>query len=212
LPRHPEDFMPRLLLTCAIFPALLATQPVCAQALEGWSGYKFGMSPDAARAVPGMIFGPYSAKNLMNQNVGAMGAKKNALVNGLPYVLDLFFDSSQKLNEITLDNEKKASQPDCEKTFLTLLGQMEKIHGGFSPVTPQRQKNNADTPPASVVWKSQGASRYELATLALDDETASAWKARKTVGANSVEIAATWSGKEGSSQTPCVMAIDYRGK
>jgi hypothetical protein len=204
--------MPRLLPSYMIFATLLVIPALGAQGLDGWSGYKFGMSPDAARAVPGMIFGPYSAKNLMDQNVGAMGAKKDAMVNGLPYVLDLFFDSAQKLNEITLDNEKKAAQPDCEQTFLTLLAQMEKIHGGFLPVNPQRQKNASDTPPASLVWKSQGASRYQLATLSLDDETASAWKARKVVGGNYMEIATTWSGKEGSTQTPCVTAIDYRGK
>ena len=69
--------MSRLLLIAAL---AIATPALGAQALDGWGGYKFGMSPDAARAVPGQVFGPYSAKNLWNENKGAMGAKKDSML------------------------------------------------------------------------------------------------------------------------------------
>ena len=36
-----------------VFALLLATPVLAAGTIDGWSGYKFGMSPDAARAVPG---------------------------------------------------------------------------------------------------------------------------------------------------------------
>ncbi len=36
--------------------------PQWRQPLDGWNGYKFGLSPNAARAVPGVSFGPYSAR------------------------------------------------------------------------------------------------------------------------------------------------------
>jgi hypothetical protein len=208
--------MSRLLLIVALAtPALCCVVAVPAggaQALDGWSGYKFGMSPDAARAVPGQVFGPYSPKNLMNENRGAMGAKKDATLFGLPWALDLFFDPSEKLNEITLENERKSSRDDCEKTFLTVLAQLEKSYGGLSTVNPQRKRNDADTPPTSLEWRALGGSHYEFATVALEDEYAFVWKARKNTGGNTVVLTASWSGKPEERSSPCVTNMDYNGK
>src|SRR6202012_2612345 len=146
---------------------------------DGWQGYKFGLSPDQARAVPGMVFGPYSAKNLWNENKGAMGAKGQPKIFGLPWALDLFFNDGQKLNEISLENEKKSSRDDCQLAFAFALSQMEKIYGGFQPVNPERKRLDSDAPPTSVEYRALGGSRYELAMVSLPDEYAYVWKARK---------------------------------
>ena len=209
--------MPRASLSAVILAGLammsLPVTPVlAAQALDGWNGYKFGLSPDAARAVPGMSFGPYSAKNLMNEDVGAMAAQKDALLNGRAYKLNLFFNAAQKLNEISLENQVAASRLDCEKLFLDLMTLLEKTYGGFLAVNPQRQRSDADTPPVSLVWKKQGASSYQLSTVFLDGETASAWKARHVQGGNYADIAATWSGKTDDTQAPCLTDIDFNGR
>jgi hypothetical protein len=201
--------MPRSAWIFASF-ALLATPVLASQAIDGWNGYKFGMSPDAARAIPGISFGPYSSKNLMNENVGAMSSKM-AMLNGRAYTLDLFFDASQKLNRAYLENQITASRPECEKRFLDLVTLMEKSYGRFLAVNPQRQRNNADTPPVSLVWKKQGANSYELATIFLNGETASAWRARNVQGGKYVDIAATWSGKTDDAHSACVTNLDFNG-
>lgn len=204
--------MPRPAWILASFALLLAMPALAAQPIDGWNGYKFGLSPDAARAVPGgIVFGPYSAKNLMNEDVGAMSSKR-AMLNGRAYTLDLFFDASQKLNRAYLENQITASRPDCEKRFLDLVALMEKSYGRFLAVNPQRQRNAADTPPVSLVWKKQGANSYQLSTIFLDSETASAWKARNVQGGNYIDIAATWSGKTDDARSACVTSMDFNGK
>jgi hypothetical protein len=209
--------MPRSAWISASFALLLPTLTLVTPALaalpiDGWNGYKFGMSPNAARAVPGVTFGPYSAKNLMNENVGAMASKK-AQLNGRDYTLDLYFDASQKLNRAFLENQINASsQPDCEKRFLDLVSLMEKTYGGFKAPNPQRARNNAETPPMSLVWKKQGVSGYQLSTVFLEGETASAWKARVTQAKNTMDISATWSGKPEDKRNACVTSLDFNGK
>lgn len=192
-----------LLPTLALMTPAWAAQPI-----DGWNGYKFGMSPDAARAVPGATFGPYSAKNLLNENVGAMASKKVQL-NGRDYTLDLYFDASQKLNRAFLQNQINASQPDCEKRFLDLVTLMEKTYGPFKPANPQRQRSDADKPQVSLVWKNVGASGYQLSTVFLDDETVSAWKSRNTQGKHYLDIAAAWSGKAQDTHNACVTTLEF---
>ncbi len=208
--------MPRPAWIFASFALLLASLPMAkpalaAQPIDGWNGYKFGMSPDAARAVPGATFGPYSSKNLMNENVGAMASKK-VLLNGRDYTLDLYFDASQKLDRAFLQNQINGSQPDCEKRFLDLVGLLEKTYGTFLAVNPQRARSEADKPPVSLVWKKAGASSYQLSTVFLDGETASAWKSRNLQGKNYMDISATWSGKPQDTRNACVTSLDFNGK
>lgn len=204
--------MTRPLGPLVLLAALSAAPALAATPLDGWGAYKFGISPDQARAVPGQTFGPYSPKNLLNENKGAMGAKKPSQLFGQGWALNLFFDANAKMNALSLENEKKTSLEDCQAGFLAVLGQMEKSYGGFAAVNPERARKDSDTPPTALEWKSQGASRYQLATLTLDDEYAYAWKARKTAGGNYVELSATWSSRPKDPAAPCVTDINYSGK
>jgi hypothetical protein len=204
--------MPRLFVSFAIFTALLAAPALAAQTLDGWGAYKFGMSPDAARAVPGMPFGPYAAKNLWNENKGAMGAQKKATLYAQPFALNLFFDSREKLNAISLENEKTSSQAACEKTFLGFLGHMEKSYGGFLAVNPERKRNDSDTPPTSLEWRAQGASHYQFVAVSFVGEYAFVWKARKVIGGNYVDLSSTWSAGPNDPSAPCITGIDYHGR
>jgi hypothetical protein len=192
----------------------MAATPVLAAApLDGWGAYKFGMSPDEARAVPGHSFKSYAAKNLWNENKGAMGATTHPRINGVNYDFNLYFDANSKLNGIALENEKKnVTLSDCGNAFLALLDQQEKTYGAFSPVSPERKRDTADKIPSSVEWKQQGGSRYELATLTLADEYAYAWKARKSAGANFVEVRATWSSHPDAKTAACLTGIHFAGK
>ena len=190
----------------------LSAPVLAAQAMDGWHGYTFGMSPDAARAVPGQVFGPFSPKNLADENVGTMGAKNDVQLFGRPYKLNLFFNDRQKLNDISLETQTKSVRQDCEITFLTLLGQLEQSYGSFAPVNPQHAKTDGDQLAAAIEWRKQGASGYQLSTVYMDGETASAWKARKVTGADFVDIAVTWSGDKPEAQFTCLIDIDFAGK
>ena len=201
--------MPRFFWLLPLCGGLLATQVLAATALDGWGAYKFGMSPDAARAIKGQTFGPYSAKNIWNENKGSMGATSHPVIDGVAYDFNLYFDDASKLNGISLANEKQSSLADCGSGFLTLLAQQEKNYGGFNPVDPQRKRDASQTPPTSLEWKNQGGSRYELATLTLPDEYAYAWKARKGDGYHYVEVYATWSAKPDDKAAPCVSGMTF---
>jgi len=201
--------MARLFWLLAMCAGLLATPLLAATALDGWGSYKFGMSPDAARAVPGQTFGAYSARNIWNENKGAMGATTEPVINGVHYALNLYFDDTSKLNGVSLENEKKSSLGDCGSGFLLLLAQQEKTYGTFNPLDPERKRNESQTPPTSLEWKAQGGSRYELATITLPDEYAYAWKARKGDGVHYVEVYATWSSKPDDPAAPCISGINY---
>jgi hypothetical protein len=180
--------------------------------LDGWGGLKFGMSPAQARAVPGLSFGRFGAKNLMNQNAGAMGANKGTLINGITYTMDLFFNAYEALNEISMQNQKTISMADCRDRFLILLGQQEKSYGAFLPVYPEQKKNDQAELPISIEWKtSQGMSRYQLATVFMPEETAYVWDARKVFGNRFVDAAAVWSAPHDDAQAVCLTELDYKG-
>src|ERR1700743_2331963 len=131
----------RIMSVAAILAvAATAALAVDAQVLDGWGALRFGMSPDQARSVPGLSFGKYSPKDLLQRNLGAMASTKPGLIDGIPYKFDLFFNSYSALYEIGLWNEKPTARAECEARFLTLLGGLEKSYGGFAPVYPVRKK------------------------------------------------------------------------
>jgi hypothetical protein len=195
--------------------ALVLVAPLAvfaAAPLDGWNGYKFGLSPDDARAVPGIAFGKYSAKNLQDQDIGAMSAQRPIRLNGIAFSLDLLFEPPKMLSRISMANETKTAQPDCETRFVGMLSFLEKSYGGFAPFSPQRQKkNDQDELPSTVAWKSQAGLRYQLTTVPLPDETGYVWAARKTDGKHTLDVAATWSAKDGDTGIACLINVDFNG-
>jgi hypothetical protein len=189
--------------------AASAAWAVDAQTLEGWGGLHFGMSPDQARAVPGLSFGRYSAKDLLQRNLGAMASTKPGLIGGVPYKFDLFFNAYSALYEIALWNEKPTNRAECETRFLTLLGGLEKNYGGFAPVYPVRQKNDQEQIPTSVEWIGKPA-RYALATVYMGQETASVWNGRRDIGGRTVDAAAVWSAPKDDAQAMCLTEITFK--
>src|SRR5580693_311748 len=115
-----------------IFVGLLAGigPATAAQSLDGCGVFKFGMSPAQVRAIAGQSFGRYAPNSQSGQDIGVMGSKNDAEVYGIPYSFTLFFNRlshtgvkgvhgelilPQTLSEISLENEKVTSKPDCEK-------------------------------------------------------------------------------------------------
>lgn len=181
--------------------------------LEGWQGFKFGLTPDQARRVPGYELGRYSRKNLLNQNQGAMASIKPAAIHGMPFKFDLWFNAFERLYEIALQNQKITTRAECELSFLSLLAAEEKTYGEFKPVYAARKANERDQMPVAIEWrKGEGPSQYQLATAYLGEETASVWDARKVYGPRKyLDIAVMWSAGEKNPQALCLTQIDYRG-
>ncbi|HWY63114.1 MAG TPA: hypothetical protein VNW15_14525 [Rhizomicrobium sp.] len=205
--------MPRSVSGFSLVIVLLASAAPArgADALNGWGDFRFGMSPEQARAVPGQAFGRFSAKNILNQNDGAMASKKPAMLYGIPYTFDLLFNAFQALNRISMWNENTISRAECETRFLTLVPQLEKSYGALLPVYPERKKNNQDQLPISLEWKNTaGASRYQLATVYMGGETAYVWNARKVFDRGYVDAAAVWSAPQEDSQAVCLMELDFK--
>lgn len=208
--------MLRSVLALALGASFLLSAPALgqtAQTLDGWQGFKFGLSPDQARKVPGAEFGRYSRKNLLDQNQGAMASKQPATINGMGFKFDLWFNAFEHLYEIALQNQKVITRAECEMGFLTLLAAYEKTHGEFKPVYTARKANEKDQLPVAIEWrKAGGPSQYQLATAYLGAETASVWEARKVYGARTyLDIAAVWSAGSNTTQALCLTQIDYRG-
>jgi beta-lactamase regulating signal transducer with metallopeptidase domain len=140
----------------------------------------------------------------------AMAAKSFAIY-GAPYNLDLSVNALENHNRIGLWRETTNSQAGCKTTFLALLAGLEKSYGKFSPVYPQRKKNDQDQLPISMEWKNgPGASGYALATVYMNTETAYAWNARKIIGGRSVDAAAVWSAEHDSDNAPCLTELEFK--
>jgi hypothetical protein len=193
---------------------LMAAQPTfAAQPLQGWNGYKFGMTPDEARAVPGATLGKYSAKDLQDRDVGAMSAQQPVRMNGIAFSLDLIFEPPKSVSKISLENQVRTTRQGCETRFIGMLSFLEKTYGGFAPINPQRlKKDDQDELPSTVVWKSQAGLRYQLTTVPLADETGHVWAAQKTDGKHSLDVSATWSAKDGDTGITCLINVDFNGE
>src|ERR1700722_3361438 len=183
--------MPRALqkITMAAGILAMAAFTASAQTLEGGCALKFGMSPDQARALPGLAFGRYTAKDLLERNLGAMASTKPALIGGVPYNFNLFFTAYSTLYEIGMWSEKNSSHDDCQAAFLALLGGLEKNYGAFAPVYPVRKKNDQDQLPMSIEWIGT-PPHYHLVTAYLNQETAYVWNGRKSIGNRYVDASA----------------------
>jgi hypothetical protein len=180
-----------------------------AQTLEGWGALKFGISPDQARAVPGLAFGRYSAKDLLERNLGSMPSTKPALIGGVAYNFNLFFTAYSTLYEIGMWNETNSSRADCQAAFLALLGGLEKNYGAFAPVYPVRKRNDQDQLPMSIEWIGT-PPHYHLATAYLNEETATVWNGRKAFAGRYVDASAVWSAPSDAAQSACLTEIDFK--
>lgn len=194
-------------MASGVLAAVLAGSQLGAASLDGWSAFKFGMSPEAARALKGQSFGRYMVDE---RNQGAMGSTKPASVYGAPYSFYLFFSAFKALNRIELQNEQTTNQAGCQSAFLVLLDHLEKTYGPLSPVYPEHARNASDALPISIVWKkSAGASRYQLATVFLGDETASVWDARRVYGKRYFDLTAAWSASDPGDKAVCLTQLEF---
>ena len=97
--------------------------------LNGWRQFKFGMTPEQARAVPGVSWRP----GVHPPTVIAMVSLPMTSEYGPNTHVMLMFNSDQKLTMINLSISDTESAADCEKTFQNLLTRLDAKHGAFAP-------------------------------------------------------------------------------
>jgi len=114
----------------AVISCLLAASgPAIAQSkLDGWGQFKFGMTPDEARGVPGMSWKP-GAKAA---TVTAMESLPMTSEYGPDTHVALAFNPDQKLREIRLFFTDMQSATDCEKAFQKTLTSFGAKYGAFA--------------------------------------------------------------------------------
>ena len=106
-------------------------------------------------------------------------------------------------------DQRDSSRADCQASFLTLLGGLEKDFGAFAPVYPVRKKNDQDELPMSIEWIGT-PPHYQLATAYLNQETAYVWNGRKTIDGRYVDASAVWSAPTDDGQSACLTEINFR--
>ena len=109
---------------------LLASAAAMAQSkLDGWGQFKFGMTPQEARAVQGMSWKPAADKAAP---VTAMESLPMTSEYGADTHVALAFNADQKLHEIRLYFTGAQSSADCEKAFQKTVTDFDKKYGAFA--------------------------------------------------------------------------------
>jgi len=97
--------------------------------MDGWGPFKFGMTPEQARAVPGV-----SWRRDINTPIMVM---MHSLPMTSEYAPDtdvmLTFNADQKLMAIHLLFKGTQSAADCDKAFQNLLTRLDAKYGAFAP-------------------------------------------------------------------------------
>jgi len=105
--------------------------------LDGWGPFKFGMTPEQARAVPGVSWrGPNGSRpgaGAKPANVPIMMSRPMTSEYGPDTGVFLAFNGEQKLMMIKLLLKDTEFATDCEKTFRTLLTRLDAKYGPFAP-------------------------------------------------------------------------------
>lgn len=194
----------------AFAAGLLACTPVqAAKISDGWGGYKFGMSPDQARAVPGRSWGPLKGA----EPIALMEALKPVTQNGVSYDLSLWFRPASTLDQIFLSSSKTTTWEECGQIFLAALKHGESDYGAFAPL-------RADAKPVSVeggVTSSvelhdvpDAKSRYQLLHTIEKEIPFYAFDARRVEEGKSFAISSDWSVKQkGQTKGECFTKLNY---
>ena len=159
--------MLRLLSTCLLFGSsmlLVAAAPGAGASddvLEGWEKYKFGMTIEQVRAVPGSAWGETQTQEFGNETSKHLKAAAPVKIGTSTYNLNTVFKPDML---IRIDFEDKApvkSIAACERKFTDALGELERRHGAFVALS---KEGKTDTPFGTLnyTWRNApaGSSNY----------------------------------------------------
>ncbi|MEA2824042.1 MAG: hypothetical protein QOF03_524 [Alphaproteobacteria bacterium] len=187
--------------TCALCALCPVGQAVSApSSLAGWNQYKFDMTPEQVKAVPGIAWNPLklgtvpltpSEKENGRISWGFMSASSKVTLYGHAFGVTASFDPKLTLNDIAARTDGDGSSlDDCEQQFRMLVEAFELDYGPFTPVqsTGGRDLRRATE---TTVWRAiAGAkSKYEFDTLHdADGSDSFVARANRTYGAHVIGI------------------------
>jgi hypothetical protein len=187
----------------APLPAALAapSQAQAAESLNGWGPFKFGMTPDRARALPApgqawKYTPPYHFP--MSDNVSILSSEGPVTAFGDEFVrAGMSFETGKGLTSIYLHGEKKVPAEDCEKSFQALVTNLEARYGSFVPGYRLFEGAAVRQIPGSK-------SQYQYASGAFNGVTE--WlDARRVIGGRYLDVSAVI-GREAR----CSMNVNFR--
>jgi hypothetical protein len=175
-----------LLLACVIgiasFPARAAEAT-----LDGWAQYKFGMTSDQVRAIPGITWDepqansyPPTGSRAQDKNrilppneFIASTMRSSSAVNkyGFEFNATALFDAQMTLNEIyALHYSEEQSPEDCEQQFQKLLEVFEMRYGTFVPdYNPvDHEHPYADNFEVTTTWRDLPGTKSRYAFLTFE--------------------------------------------
>jgi hypothetical protein len=137
-----------LALSASIVPALADT------ALDGWGPYKFGMTPDQVRAIPGATWN--DLKKIPMAGAGAtLDSKKPITALDGKYAAQFTFDAANHLTMIDLGRSMEIQQPACNAQAGKLTAAAEQVYGPFQP---DQTLVKSTTP--GITYQAVGKSRF----------------------------------------------------
>ena len=151
-------------LLVAVAPGVRASDDI----LEGWDKYKFGMTIEQVRAVPGIAWGETEAQEFGNETSRHLKATAPVTIGGSTYNLNIVFKPDMLIRIDFEDKTPVKSIAACERKFTDALSELERRHGAFAATS---KAGNTDTPFGTLnnTWRDAptGSSKfgYLIATM-----------------------------------------------
>jgi hypothetical protein len=158
---RPLYAMVRAALPIVVFGFGLSVSAASETTLQGWGDYRFGMTPDQIRTLPGTAWS--ELKSLPDGAIHYMNALAATKIEGHDFQFGVYFDTDKKLKSISF-TEVGTVRPssECERGFQDLLRTFEMHYGSFSP----QLKPGDAIKPSVIEWRSlpDGTSKYYVLT------------------------------------------------
>ena len=188
--------------------------------IDGWQSYKFGMTPDEARAVPRLDWGKLDHSTFaLDANAAALPAMTSITTikrAGHSFAIELSFDQD-KLENVTLRTTNEDTIPfrrrsECVERFEDLLRDFEHRYGPFIPFQSAHPTERVGAMDQSIEWRtlSDSASQYQLAREEFAGTIAAEADARTKWGPPGVQLHMSWSRGSASQGRSCELEIRYR--
>lgn len=202
------------MLVVATIPSASASDEV----LEGWDNYKFGMTIEQVRDVPGIAWGEVQTPEVTSGDTFSMKftfleATAPVTIGAHAYDLKIYFKPDIGLTSINFEDKTAAkSTAACELRFTDALAAFERKHGAFAA----RQKAGKTPTPfgaLDLTWRKAptGASTYEytMATMQFEPKgpvhRSIVSSVTRRFGNKLIGLSATSPG----ANTQCIVSLGY---
>jgi hypothetical protein len=129
---------------------------------DGWGAYKFGMTPQQVRDMPGLKWQRLQKSAVLHFVVYRMDSDDVTALDGRDFKPSVFFDEKQKLDGILLTSVEKKTAQQCEASLQQLVQMHQKQFGDFSPKVPPGSKQGLQS-----VWHAVAGTHSQYAAVTM---------------------------------------------